>query len=140
MVEVLDIDRIIVLTDDLNDSIEQFERLGLDFGDSLEMDIGGDTIVSRLDWSGVDLMTPGSEEGELAAYLDARGPGLYGLALRVSDLEEAMAKLDDDGIEPMDEYRSGDVSEALYHPRHFSGVLVILAEYVPEHPLEEAVE
>lgn len=140
MVQVFDIDRVIVLTPNLEDAVDRFEKLGLNFGDALEMDVGGETIASCLDWSGVDLMSPKSEEGELAEYLTARGPGLYGLAFRVADLEGAKAELEDDGIEPMDEYQSGQVSEVLYHPKHFSGVLVILAEYTVRHPLEEAVE
>ncbi|WP_254838457.1 VOC family protein [Natronomonas marina] len=140
MVDVLAVDRVIVLTPALEEAVEQFERLGFDFGDPVEMEVGGEVIASRLDWSGLDLMTPKREGTELSAYLDAEGPGLYGLVLRIDDLDSAKRDLAADGIDPMDEYEVGDVSEALYHPRHFSGVLVTLAEYSPRHPLEEAVE
>ena len=139
MVQVIDVDRVIVATDDLEQAVEQFERLGLSFGEELEFGVGEETLSARLEKTGVDVLMP-EGDGEIQRYLDKQGPGLYGLALRVNDVESAHDELMAEGIEPIQSYEEGPLSEYFYHPRDFAGVMLILCEYDAPHSLEAALE
>lgn len=138
MVTVLDVDRVIVATPNLEEAVEQFERLGLSFGEHLEFGVGDETLSARLEETGVDVLTPAGN-GEIRTYLDEHGPGLYGLALRVADLDAARADLAEQGVEPFQSYTEGSFEEYFYHPRDFAGVMVILCEYDAPHSLEAAL-
>lgn len=138
MVDVLEIGRVIIATKDMDKAVEQFERLGLSFGEEMEFQLGEEALSGRLDYSGVDVITP-QNEGEISRYIEERGPGLYGLSLRVTDVQSARDELAEEGIEPFQQYQENEFQEYFYHPRHFSGVMLILAEYPATHPLEAAV-
>lgn len=138
MVDINEIGRVIIATEDMAEAVEQFERLGLSFGEEMSFELGEQALSGRMDYSGVDVITPRSD-GELSRYVEEEGPGLYGLSLRVTDVRAARRELAEEGVEPFMEYQEGEFLEYFYHPRDFSGVLVILAEYPGTHPLEAAV-
>lgn len=138
MVDVIEIGRVIIATEDIAKAVEQFERLGLSFGEEMSFQLGEQALSGRIDYSGVDVITPQSD-GELRRFVEEEGPGLYGLSLRVTDARAAQRELAEEGVEPFMEYREGEFLEYFYHPRDFSGVMVILAEYPGTHPLEAAV-
>ncbi|EMA50400.1 methylmalonyl-CoA epimerase [Halococcus thailandensis] len=78
-----------------------------------------------------ELLEP-SEEGTIARYLDRNGPGIHHLALATDDIEGALDRMDDRGVELIDEEpRPGawghDV--AFLHPKATGGVLVELVEH-----------
>jgi hypothetical protein len=138
MVEVLEIGRIVIVSDDLAATVEQFERLGLEFGEEMRFQLGDDALSGRIHHSGVDIITP-EGENEISRHIETQGRGMYALSLRVSDARAARDELAEAGVEPFQKYREGEFLEFFYHPRHFSGVMVILAEYPMVHPLEAAV-
>lgn len=138
MVQGIDVDRVIVATGDLERAVVQFERLGLSFGERLEFGVGEEILSARLEETGVDVLTP-EGDGEIERYLDEHGPGLYGLALRVADVEAAREELAAEGVEPVQSYEEATMTEYFYHPDDFAGVMLILREYDAPHSLEAAL-
>jgi len=135
---VVDIDRVVVATDDVERTSGTFEdRLGIGFGDLLtlttETDAGTNDLRSVIDTAGVGIDVvapePGGEDDAVARFVEEHGTGLYALALRVADLEAARTELAADGVEPVGEISAGEFTECLYHPRDFDGLFVFLAEF-----------
>jgi methylmalonyl-CoA/ethylmalonyl-CoA epimerase len=78
-----------------------------------------------------ELLEP-HEEGTIARYLDRNGPGIHHLALATDDIGSALDRMDERGVELIDEEpRPGawghDV--AFLHPKATGGVLVELVEH-----------
>lgn len=143
--DVLEVDRVILATPDIDGTAAHLEGLlGVSFGNLLEptTESGGDeqSVANRISPTGLELVTPRDDDGEVARFLEEHGPGLYAVSLRVTDLEAARESLARKGVEPVGEYRSGRFEELFYHPRSFAGAFVILAEYDAPHPAESAAE
>lgn len=135
MVQVIEVDRVIIGTEDIDATVEQFERLGLSFGETLSFQVGEERLSARLEEHGIDILSP-DDEGEIQRYLDEQGGGLYGLSVRVADVEAAREALAEEGVEPIQEYQEDSFAEYFYHPRDFGGVLLIVCEYDVPHSLE----
>jgi len=141
--DVIGLDRVVLATPHLEETAEEFEALlGLSFGEVLEpttsTESGNQEVANLLSSAGVELVTPRDDNGEVHRFLEANGAGLYALSLRVTDLEEAKDHLAERGLEPVGQFEANDFSEVFYHPRHFDGAMVILAEYHAPHPAETA--
>ncbi len=79
----------------------------------------------------VELIRPLDEDGGVARFLAARGPGLHHIAYRVTALEERMAELKARGYRFTSEEATVGVKGrriAFLHPRSAGGVLVELVE------------
>jgi methylmalonyl-CoA/ethylmalonyl-CoA epimerase len=79
----------------------------------------------------LELLEPTAPDSPVARFLDRRGPGLHHLAYRVPDLEAALARLKEAGIQLIDERpREGAHGRrvAFLHPRSTGGVLIELVE------------
>ncbi|MGM0590131.1 MAG: VOC family protein [Halobacteriota archaeon] len=135
----LQLDRVIVATPDIDASIEKFsDLLGLEFGEKIEghtnPDAGEQSLFYSYGHPGIEFIQP-REDNAVQEFLDERGPGMYGVVFRVADLEEAVAELEEKGVEPIDVVEHLEYSpEAIYHPKEFGGALTILTEY--RHPVE----
>lgn len=135
----LEIDRVIIAVEDIEAAKESYaELLGLEFGETLEGHTNPDAGQQNLHYTyghpGVEFITP-TEDNHVRKFLDENGPGMYGTVFRVADLEEAVAELEEKGVEPIDLVDWLPYSpEAIYHPDDFGGVLTILTEY--RHPVE----
>lgn len=129
--QVLDIDRVIIATEDVGELSKTFgELLNLQFGITFQDDGMESTISS--DNASLDLVAPdgdGVAGHSIRTFLDDHGPGLYALALQVDDVEGAREELEAEGIEPAYELDYSDFREYFYHPRHFGGVFLALSEY-----------
>lgn len=141
--EVYGVDRVIIATPSIDETAAQFsELLGIEFGDLLDATTqtasGEQPVANKLSASGVELVTPKTEDGQVAQFLERNGPGLYALSIRIADLAEAEAELEAKGVEPVGRYESSGFKESFYHPKHFGGAFVILAEYDAPHPAETA--
>jgi len=78
-----------------------------------------------------ELLEP-EDEGTIARYLDADGPGIHHLALATDDIEKALAHVTDHGVETIDdEPRPGAWGHrvAFLHPTSTGGVLIELVEH-----------
>lgn len=141
---VLGLDRVVIATRDMDETAGQFASLlGLSFSERLspttQTDAGEQPLQMMLSSAGVELITPDSDGGEVGRFIDAHGPGLYALSLRVADLDAAKTALAGHGLEPVGEFEQGDFAEAFFHPSSFGGALVILAEYDAAHPAATAM-
>lgn len=133
---VVDIDRVVIATDDLDRTSETLSGLlDIDFGTRLtlstETTAGEHDLQSVIDTSGIgiDIVQSDSSDDAVSGFVDKYGTGLYALALQVADIEEARQGLTADGVEPVGEISAGDFTEYLFHPRDFDGIFVFLAEY-----------
>ena len=73
-----------------------------------------------------ELLEP-REDGPVARYLDSHGPGIHHLALSTTDIETALTRVDEQGIERIDdEPRPGAWGHevAFLHPSSTGGVLI----------------
>ncbi|MCA1982322.1 methylmalonyl-CoA epimerase [Nocardioides nematodiphilus] len=79
----------------------------------------------------VQLLAPLNEESTIAKFIGRNGPGLQQLALRVTDVEAAMAHLTDRGLRLLyDAPRRGTSDSRInfVHPKDAGGVLLELVE------------
>jgi methylmalonyl-CoA epimerase len=79
----------------------------------------------------VELLEPVSPESSVARFIARRGAGLHHIAFRVSNLDEKLRALAENGIELIDKTpRVGSHGRriAFIHPRSTHGVLVELIE------------
>lgn len=130
--DVIELDRVMVATPDLEESIENLEsKLGMSFTEKTT-EIEDSNVQLGYSFPGIELLSPGDEDDAVASFLEDQGPGVYGIVLRVRDLEDAKAELAEQGVEPIMEAGADDAPEAFYHPREFDGVFTILTEYT--HP------
>jgi len=136
--DVLTIDRIMLVTEDLGAATDRFEQLlGVSFGrpsPSVTEPRDGDEQHMEYAYAepGIEFITP-TADNEVARYLKTYGPGLYGLSLRVADAEAAKRELREQGVEPLMEAHPGDAHEVMYHPKEFEGVYTLFVEY--PHPI-----
>jgi len=141
--KVLGVDRVVIATPDVNETAERFEELlDISFGEffeaTTETTAGSNRLVSRISADGqIDLAGPGDGDNEVARFLENEGPGLYAVAFRVADLEEAETHLREKDVEPVGRIDWGDFSELFYHPSDFAGAFVLLAEF--PHPVDTNV-
>lgn len=142
--DVRGVDRVVVATADIDGAANRFEKLlGLSFGKeisaSTQTDTGEQPVTNRLSPAGIEFVTPRSDDGEVARFLQEQGPGLYAVSLRVGDVEAATAELADQGVESVGRFDVEGVTEVFFHPRDFEGAFLILAEYDSPHPMETAL-
>lgn len=84
----------------------------------------------------VELVAPMAGNVGLQKFLDKRGDGLHHLAFAVSDIREALARLDRAGVALIDKApRPGARGHlvAFLHPKAMNGTLVELVERHKEH-------
>lgn len=136
---VIGVDRVMIATWDLEESMGQFgELLGLSFSDVMEpttsTETGEHAVANVISPSGIEILTPREDGNEVSRFLEENGPGLYAVSIRVADLDEAVAELEAKGVEPVGQFGNDAFAEAFYHPKEFAGAFVILAEYEAPHP------
>ena len=89
----------------------------------------------RTGQSTLELLEATAPDSAIAKYLDKRGPGMHHVALRVDDIDAALAHLKGRGVRLIDEQaRPGaeGARVAFIHPTAAHGVLVELKEPAPK--------
>ncbi|HTZ41334.1 MAG TPA: methylmalonyl-CoA epimerase [Syntrophales bacterium] len=79
----------------------------------------------------VELLESTAPDGPVAKYIEKNGEGIQHVALRVDNLEAALAELKAQGVRLIDEkprYGAGGAKIAFVHPRSTGGVLLELSE------------
>jgi methylmalonyl-CoA/ethylmalonyl-CoA epimerase len=76
----------------------------------------------------VELVTPLGEGGAVEKFLGERGEGLYLISLEVADLDQAIARLREQGIRVGDPIGGGGGRLAFLSPRNTHGVSIQLRE------------
>ncbi|NLP18787.1 MAG: methylmalonyl-CoA epimerase [Firmicutes bacterium] len=81
--------------------------------------------------SEVELLEPTTEDSPVAKFIEKRGEGIHHMALRVDNLEEALARAQAAGIRLIDKTPrpgAGGARIAFLHPRSSNRVLIELCE------------
>ncbi|SMB97488.1 methylmalonyl-CoA epimerase [Thermanaeromonas toyohensis ToBE] len=81
--------------------------------------------------SEIELLESTDPEGPVAKFIESRGPGIQHIALRVDDIEKALAELKEKGIRLIDEkprYGAGGAKIAFIHPKATNGVLLEISQ------------
>lgn len=81
--------------------------------------------------SEVELLESTAPDGPIAKFIDKNGEGIQHIALRVDNVEAAIADLKSKGVRMIDEvprYGAGGASIAFVHPKSTGGILLELSE------------
>ena len=132
--EVERIDHIHIAVKDLREAAKKFsDIMACQWVGPIEP--GGD-MITAFDSLGFELFQPTSPDTSLARFIAQRGEGLYSVALKVPNLDEAVADLEAKGIRIL---WKGVVNEslkvAMTHPKDTYGVMFELVEYEERTPV-----
>lgn len=81
--------------------------------------------------SEIELLESTTPDGPVAAFLEKKGPGIQHIAIRVPDIEAAIAEMQEKGFRMIDQaprYGAGGARIAFMHPKASGGVLLELTE------------
>ena len=79
----------------------------------------------------VELLEPTADDSPVAKFIEKKGEGIHHLAIRVDDLEKAIAELKEQGVRLIDERPrkgAGGAMIAFLHPSATGGVLLELSQ------------
>lgn len=120
-----------IATRDAGELAEQYAAL-LDAGVAHEEIFDGMRVVFVDLGNGFFELLEPVDGGTIAAYLDEHGPGIHHLALRTQDVERAIARARERGVDLVDETpRQGAWGHevAFVHPRSTGGVLLEFVQH-----------
>jgi methylmalonyl-CoA epimerase len=127
------IDHIGVAVADLDDALALYEgtfQMPVAHRETVEQQ-GVEAVLLDVGACHVELLRPLGDDTAVGKFLAKRGPGLHHVAYRVDDIEAALARLREEGVELIDdEPRVGIRSSrvAFLHPRSSGGVLTEIVE------------
>ena len=132
-VEVVGIDHIAIAVADLPGALEHYRNV---FGLTVETrevlaDEGVEVAVVRVGDVALHLVAPVADDADLAAFLEEWGPGLHHLGLRVADAAGALAVLDREGYEVVDDVAHPGVAGsrvAYVNPHDVDGTIIQIVE------------
>ncbi|HDI61319.1 MAG TPA: methylmalonyl-CoA epimerase [Desulfobacteraceae bacterium] len=81
--------------------------------------------------SEVELLESTAPDGPIARYIEKKGTGIQHVALRVENIEAALAELKEKGVQLIDQtprHGAGGAKIAFLHPKATGGVLVELCQ------------
>jgi methylmalonyl-CoA/ethylmalonyl-CoA epimerase len=81
--------------------------------------------------SELELLESTADDGPVAKFIEAKGEGIQHIALKVDNIENAIADLKEQGVRMIDEkprYGAGNASIAFIHPKATGGVLLELTQ------------
>ena len=81
--------------------------------------------------SEIELLESTDPEGPIAKFIEKKGAGIQHIALRVDDIEAALAELKEAGVKLIDQeprYGAGGAKIAFLHPKATGGVLLELSQ------------
>jgi len=125
----LPIDHVAVVVPSIDDAAALFERLTGSLRSRPETLPEQGVRVCFV--GALELLEPTGPDSTVARFLERRGPGLHHVAYRTPDVAAELARLRDEGFDPVDESpRPGARGHrvAFLHPRTTGKVLVELVE------------
>ncbi len=131
--KVLKVDHIGIAVKDLTESLKFYsDVLGLD---CLDTEIVEEQKVKvaflPVGDSELELLESTSEDGPIARHIAKNGEGIQHIALRVDNIEEAIAYMKEKGMRMIDEkprYGAGGARIAFVHPKSSGRILLELTE------------
>src|SRR5688572_22911342 len=132
------IDHVGVATEDLDAAIALYEgSLGMPVAHRETVESQGvEAVLLDVGEGHVELLRPLGPDTPVGKYLASKGPGLHHVAYAVSDIDETLTKLKEEGVKLIDEEpRQGirDSRVAFLHPKATGGVLTELVEPAGDH-------
>lgn len=130
------IDHLAIAVEDIEAALDFFrDALGLEVTHT-DVEEGQGVVVAFMPVgdSEIELIEPVETDSGVARFLERRGPGLHHICLEVDDLDGAMARMRDHGVELIDDepyIGTGGRRIAFIHPKSANGVLVELYETLP---------
>jgi methylmalonyl-CoA/ethylmalonyl-CoA epimerase len=127
------IDHIAIVVPDIDEALVFWrDALGLELSHVEDMPTQ-ESLIAFLPTgdSEVELVKPTTDTSGIARYLAKRGPGLHHICLEVENIEAALARLKEKGIQLINEeptIGAGGKKIAFIHPKSTGGVLVELYE------------
>jgi methylmalonyl-CoA/ethylmalonyl-CoA epimerase len=132
------IDHVGVATEDLDGAIALYEgTLGMPVAHRETVESQGvEAVLLDVGDGHVELLRPLGPETPVGKYLVKKGPGLHHVAYAVDDIDAALERLKQAGVELIDsEARAGirDSRVAFVHPKATGGVLTEIVEPAEDH-------
>lgn len=130
--KILKIDHIGIAVKNLEESARLYEVLGI-------QSTGSEVVAEQkvkvsffpVGDSEIELLQSTSPDGPIARYIEKNGEGIQHLALRVDNIEAALAELKANGVRLIDEkprYGAGGAKIAFVHPKSTGGILLELSQ------------
>jgi len=127
------IDHIGIVVHDIEQALQVYETaLGLPLREIVEVpDQQVKVAFLPAGESNVELVQPTVEGTGIARFLEKRGEGIHHLCIEVDDIDAALARLAEHGVELIDQTprRGAHGRVAFIHPKGTHGVLIELVEY-----------
>ncbi len=128
------LDHIAIAVKNLEESVKNFETLGLKFSDEREVVESQKvkTAFAPLDTHAhLELLEPTSEESTIAKFIEKKGEGIHHFCLRVKDVKKTQAELEAKGMkliydEPF--IGAGNCLVNFIHPKSMNGCLVEISQ------------
>jgi methylmalonyl-CoA/ethylmalonyl-CoA epimerase len=132
------IDHVGVATEDLDGAIALYEgTLGMPVAHRETVESQGvEAVLLDVGDGHVELLRPLGPDTPVGKHLSKKGPGLHHVAYAVDDIDAALERLKEAGIELIDaEARTGirDSRVAFVHPKATGGVLTEIVEPAEGH-------
>ena len=126
------VDHVVVAVKDLDAAVGRYETLyGTSVSDRSEAAQAGMKMAFfRFDDSYVELVSNLGEGGPIAKRLEERGEGVHLIAMKVDDLEKAVAELREKGVRLVGDPGPGNPirGQVFVHPSYTGGVLTQLVQ------------
>ncbi len=130
------IDHIGIAVDSIKNWRDYYEKvLGLEYTGSEEVAEQKVRVAFfKIGESRIELLEPTTDDSAIAKFLETRGSGIHHIAIRVNDINVALARHREAGARLVDnEPRTGahNMLIAFIHPKSSGGVLLELCEESP---------
>ena len=130
--KILKVDHIGIAVKNLAESAILYELLGIEPAGTEEVaEQKVKVAFYPLGDTEIELLESTAPDGPIARYIEKNGEGIQHLALRVDNLEAALAELKAKGVRLIDEkprYGAGGAKIAFIHPKSTGGILLELSE------------
>jgi methylmalonyl-CoA/ethylmalonyl-CoA epimerase len=135
-------DRVAVAVRDLEKAMTFFtDVFGITFDEVIDDEAAGvKAVYSRF---GLELVSPMPVDKPFALslqqFLEEKGEGVNVVTIMVGDMDRAMQHIKDRGIKPIALLSAGKGREAIFDPKDFYGIPIVLNECPDPHPMTTAV-
>jgi methylmalonyl-CoA/ethylmalonyl-CoA epimerase len=128
------VDHIGIATRQIDEALALWrDALGLEIESTEEVTEQGVRVAMLpIGESHIELLEPLNQDSPVGKFLDKRGPGIHHVAIRVTDIKAALARLKEKGTRLIDEaprVGAGGCLVAFVHPSSTNGVLLELVQH-----------
>lgn len=124
----------VIVVKDLDKAAKRYsELLGTSFWDAGDQEKQG--VRAMVSWDGqIELVSPISAQSGAAKFLEKKGEGIFGVAWKVEDIDEASAQVIKHGFKMIHKFDFPDApgfklfKEIVLHPKEFNEVPIILVQ------------